>query len=196
MRKWQRAVLFGALAVGVVWFFTSGFVVLRYWVLADASYDKEFRPYIRADVKTIDASYGVPFVFYYLTDRTPFSIRLTYITHNVVENPSVAFDRLAIEFPDGTETDLTGRFRAGVVPRVDEHWYIDDAHEQQKRPCLRFEVTAEDCLHQRIPFTLRVKGQLRSRGAVVEAFDAALTFTPCYETRVLTRWHWVALSGG
>lgn len=195
MKSWKRGTLVVALLFGVAWLLTGGLVVHTYWVNPFRSSDKEFKPYILAEVKCPAATYGIPFVYEYHGDRLPFSIFLTYISHNVVEEPRIEFERLTIRFPDGTEADLGDRFRGGLVPRAEEHWYIDDLHVHQNKPSLRSEVTLEDCVPTRTAFTLRIKGKLLSRGATIETFEADWGFTPSYDTHTFSTWYWILLSG-
>jgi hypothetical protein len=195
MKPWKRGSLLAVLVFGVAWLCTGGLVVHSYWVLPFNSSDKEFRPYIMAKVKCPQATNGIPFVYQYYGDRLPFGISLTYITHNVVEQPRIEFDLLTIKFSDGRETDLVDRFRAGLVPRAEEHWYIDDFHVNQKRPSLRSEVTIEDCVTTRMAFMLRIKGKMLSGGATVETFEADWSFTPSYDTHIFSTWYWILLSG-
>jgi hypothetical protein len=193
MKPWKRAILVAVSLLGVAWLFTGGLVVHSYWVLPFNSSDKDFRPYVGAQVTCPHATYGIPFVYQYHGDRLPFSISLTYLTHNVVEEPRIEFERLTIKFHDGTEADFGDRFRAGVVPRAEEHWYIDDLHVQQKKPSLRSEVAIKDCVPTRTAFTLRIKGRLLSRGATVETFEADWKFTPNYDTHTFSTWYWILL---
>jgi hypothetical protein len=195
MVPWKRRILIAALLIAAGWLCTGGLITHSYWFLPSKSFDKEFKPYVRAEVKCPEATYGIPFVYQYHGDRPPFGIALTYITHNVVEEPNIKLDRLTIILPDGTETDLADRFRLGIVPRPEEHWYIDDNHVMQKQPSLRSEVIVEDCVPYRTAFILRIKGQLFSHGAIVETFQADWSFTPSYETNTYTTWYWLLLSG-
>src|SRR5947209_8389645 len=105
MSRWKRVALLGALCIGVPWLCTGGLVVHEYWVLPVNSFNEERKPYIRVEVTRPSANYGVPFIYLYHTDRTPFGIKLTYITHNVVEEPRITFDRVTVEHPDGSNSD-------------------------------------------------------------------------------------------
>jgi hypothetical protein len=195
MRKWKQAILLGVLGLAITWLCTGGLVIYSYWFFPVKDYDNSSKPYIRVEVERRPAVYGVPFIYQYFGDQTPFGLRLSYSTHNVVEDPRITFDRFDIEFADGTETDIASRFKAGVVPSAAELWYTDDSHAWQKRPVLQAEVTVEDCIPKRTAFTLRLKGQLRSGGVLVETFDAEMTFRPHYETEIYSRWYWLVLSG-
>ena len=195
MKPWKRGILVAVSLVAVIWLLTGGLVVHSSWFLRSHSSNKDFRPYLLAEVKCPRATHGVPCVYQYHGDQVPFSISLTYITHNVVEEPRIEFERLTIEFPDGTNADLGGPFRDGLLPRAEEHWYIDDRHFHQKKPSLRSEVTLEDCVPTRTAFTLRIKGKLLSRGATVETFEADWSFTPSYDTHTYSTWYWILKSG-
>jgi len=156
MRSWKRGILIVSLLIATGWLCTGGCVTHSYWLLPSNSYGNDFKPYVRADVKCPGATYGTPYIYQYHGDRLPFGISLTYITHNVVEEPRITLDRVTIKLADGTETDLADRFREGIVPRVEEHWYIDDNHAMQKKPSLMSEVSIEDCVPNRNPFRLRI----------------------------------------
>src|SRR5262249_8351266 len=190
MRKWRGVAALCALPLGFAWLCTGGCVEYSYWRWLPADpYNRDFRPCLRADVDSPKAISGVPLVYQRLTDRPPFGLRLTYITHTIVRDPTITFDLLAIEFPDGTVNDLTERFRAGVVPHGVEPHYSDDGKDQ-KRPSLRWELAIKDLVPQPTSFRLRVKGQLRSSGTAMEDFDAVLAISLRYESGSVTGWHW------
>ena len=194
--KHRKLVVFGAvLPFVVVWICTGGVVVHRYWVNPFNSYQRAFKPYVLAEVKPGDGSWGVPLLFQYCGDRTPFGIALTYITHNVVTNGRVIIEKATIRFPDGAETNIAERVQASLILRPEEHWYIDDAHVKQKQPSLRGQLTISNCVPSRTPFTFHLKGRMLSEGNLVEAFEADWSFTPEYETHVYTTWGWIAASG-
>ena len=186
--RWKRIAAPFVISVGLLWLCTGGCVVHSYWLLPSDSHGREFRPYLRADVTRRPAVYGVPLIFQYVTDRSPFGLRMTFITHTVVADPTLTFDRVAVEYPNGSVTDLTDRFRSAVVPHPAEHWYIDDDGRDQKRPSLRWEAVIEGVLPRATPFELRVKGQLRSGGKVIEEFDFVLRIQLRYETTTRTGW--------
>ena len=179
------------LLLGVAWLATGGLVIHSYWVNPFHSRNKEFKPYIVAEVKCPSAIHGIPFVCLYYGDRLPFSISVTYITHYVAEEPRIEFESLSITFLDGAEIDLGDRFRGGLVPRAEEHWYIDDLHVHQKKPSLRSEVKIDDCVPTRTAFTLRIKGKLLSRGETVETFEEDWRFIPSYDTHAFSTWGWI-----
>lgn len=113
MRRWKRVAALTALPLGLIWLCTGGCVVHRYWLLPSDINDKEFRPYVKGEVTSRAASYGVPLIFQYHTDQPPFGIRVTYITHTVLGHPTITFDSVTIKFPDGAVLDLTDLFREG-----------------------------------------------------------------------------------
>jgi hypothetical protein len=188
----MRAALLIGIPFGLIWLCTGGCVVHSYWLLPSDVHDSAFRPYVQAEVTSQDASYGIPFVFQYHTDQPPYRIRVTYITHSVVADPVLKLESLTVKFPDGSVMDLTDRFREGVVPAPDEHWYVDDDHLMQKRPSLRWETVIEDVLPRATAFELRMRGHLYSHGRPVEALDAVLHIRLRYETTTQTGWMWLA----
>ena len=107
----------------------------------------------------------------------------------------MVLDQATIRFPDGTEADLAARLQAGLILLHEEHWYIDDAHVNQKKPSLRGQVTISNCVSSRTPFRFLLKGRMLSEGVPVEAFEADWSFMPAYETHLYTTWGWVLASG-
>jgi hypothetical protein len=191
----KRLILGTVLCLGLIWLGTGGVVVHSYWFNAFSSYDRETRPYILARVEGDVAEYGIPCLFQYYGDKTPLSVTLTYRTHNVVPNGQIAIDKAILRLSTGDVTDLTSRVQAGWVLRPEEHWYLDDAHAQQKKPSLHGELRIEKCIPSRTPFTLRLKGRMISEGVTVESFENDFRFVPQYETQVFTTWVWLIMSG-
>src|SRR5262245_53764237 len=190
-RAWRLPVALGGAALLSSWICTGGCVQYQYWLLPVASYDRDFRPYVRVEVKSNTQTSGIPLVYERHTQRPPFGVQLTYITHTIVRDPALTFERVAIEFPDGTVTDLTDRVRTGVVPRIETHVYVED-HKEHRRASLRWEELIEDCLPDATPFKIRIKGKLWFRDAIVEEFDALLNVPLRYESGSVTGWGWLA----
>ena len=195
MRLQKRVILGAVFFLVLAWLCTGGMVVFRHWFNPRRSFQQEFKPYILAEVKVHDSVYGVPFLFQYFGDRTPFGISLTYVTHNVVKEGRILIDEATIRFQDGTATDIVRPIQTGLILRPEEHWYIDEAHVNLKQPSLRGEVTVNDCLPARTPFMLSIRGRMVSEGLPVETFDVEWKFEPQYETDIFSTWRWLAASG-
>ena len=194
MKWWKRFTVIGGVVVAAAWLCTGGLVVHRFWFNSSQSFDRAFQPFILVNAKGREVVYGVPYVFQHFSSEAPLSLQLTYITHRSMDHPEIVFDRCIVHLADGTEIDLTDRVRV-VVPQSTEHWYIDDFHTMQKVPSLRSEITLPDCVPNEKPFKLRLEGRLRSSGETVERFDAVFSFTPNYESEVLTNWWWILSAG-
>jgi hypothetical protein len=188
---WRVAAALGGAAILVSWMCTGGCVQYQYWLNPVASHDRDFRPFVAAEVKSNSRASGVPLLYEWYSSRPPFGLRLTYITHTIVRDPMLTFDQLTIEFPDGTMTDLTHKFHRGVVPRLESHIYVED-HKRHETASLRWEELIEDCLPEASPFKVRIRAKLWSRDAIVEDFDAILNIHLKYESGSVTGWHWLA----
>ena len=191
MKKRTRITGWFMVPIGLAWLCTGGCVEYRYWSVPADSYNRDFKPYISAEVIKRSKTGGIPLIYQQHFDEPPSGLRLSFISHTTASDPSLTFERVAIEIPDGTLMDLTDRFYGGVVPLLQEHLYIDDSHQKQTRSSLSWETTIDDCLPKATSFRLRIKGQLRSRGAVVEDFDAHLSIPLKYDSGRVTGWHWI-----
>jgi hypothetical protein len=193
--KLGRCTQICTLVIGLAWLSTGGVVVHKYWFDPSDSVGQEFKPYIRIDALSRNDAFGVPFLFEYFGDGAPISLRLTYLTHTLVPEPTVIFDSLALGFPDGTTKDITGCIGGQVAPIIDRHLYIDEMHKQHNVASLRLQIIIDDVVGKPTPFNVRLKGELRSQGRSVEPFEFSLDFVPHYQVETFTGWHWLIVSG-
>src|ERR1043166_1428652 len=132
-----KILLYPLVAVLALWLVTGGIVVHEYWVLPFDSYDKTFSPYIRVDVKTGVATKGIPYVFEYVGDEVPFDIQIQYLTHKIVENPTLTIEDINIIYVDGDNDNFGRRCLEATRLTADIHGYIDDFGAKREKPCLR-----------------------------------------------------------
>jgi hypothetical protein len=177
--------------LGLTWGCTGGCVEYRYWFLPVADHGDDYRPYLRAEVVTRGAPRGVPLVYQSYTPRPPFGLRLTFLTHSVVPEPTLALDVATLEFPDGAVADLRPRLRQRLVPAESDHIYVDGGGKEQTRPSLRWEGFVDGCVPSPTPLRVRLKGQLRSAGAAVEEFDVILSIPLYFHSGAVTGWEWM-----
>jgi hypothetical protein len=187
MKKGKLALkAFGALLL--LWLLTGGLVIARYdWILPEPS-PTDTRPLILLDFPDNFHTYGIPLICTYTTETAPFSLTVSYITHNTVPDPELHVDKLVVKYADGTFVDLTGRIAGELKPVADEHWYIDDNHVNQKKPCLRATCTIPSCMPKRGAFVLWVSTRLISQGHVVERYESATQYKYYSESSVMTTW--------
>ena len=139
---------------------------------------------------------GVPLVFRYDSDRARLGLRVTYITHTVVENPAIMLEMCDLLHDDGTRVNLLREAQVGLAtPNAFLHEY-EEAYTRQFRqvPGLTAEFTALDCVPSDKSFRFRIKGQLRSGGTVLEEIEQSLSERPEGEKRARVLWSWIVLS--
>lgn len=180
--------------VVVIWALTGGFVIVEtpednYRVI-----ENDFAPYVRVEVLSNDCAFGIPFVFQVITPCSPSTIRVVYITHTIVDDPKVRIDELAVDYAEGRSIDLTKRINANQIPIIEEHMFIDDAHNQQSKRSLRSVLTATDCLPSKDHFSFRASGRLFSRDNVVEPFQYKFDFPQRHKKTIFFTWYWLVVS--
>lgn len=184
--------LFTLAGVGIAWLLTGGVVVHDSWVLSSASVKNQYKPCILAEVKHNYTSAGIPYLFEYHGDKFPLGVELTYLTFTMAEEPTLVFSAAWVETASGSRIDLMEKLKKPIEPNATEHLPFGAPVNSR---CLRHEMTFDDCIPKREPFTFRFKGSLNSRGMPVEPFDVRLEFHPDYETKVFTTWVWFMMSG-
>jgi hypothetical protein len=194
MARWCRVSKAIAVLVAMLWLLTGGLVVHTYWFFSFRSENKEFKPYLRVDALPSKNRTGIPFLFEHFSEGPPLTIRFRYVTHTIVDRPSVDFDSFVIKFSDGGEVNLTKTSNESINVRIDEHRYIDDIAGNRTVPSLMFEIDAKTCINTSNPFSVEVKGHLRSNGKIVEPFSSAFDFAPRYERRAFSTWWWLLAS--
>jgi hypothetical protein len=118
----------------------------------------------------------------------PCSLNLEYSTYNLVEDGEVIFERLVVEYPDGSSATLTDRVPGAVRLKSGEYVYLDEAKVLRREKRLQAELHIADCIANSGPFTLRLKGHMRSGGRVIESFDTAQRCRPFTYVVRTTRW--------
>lgn len=191
MKKGKLALKIVSLLL-LLWILTGGLVIVRYdWILPESS-GEDYRPLILLEFPSNFHTYGVPLICMYTAETVPFDLTVIYITHNTVSDPELHVNRLVVDYGNSTVVDLTDRI-AQLKPVADEHWYIDDNHADQKKPCLRATYTIPNCMPKRGSFDLRISTRLRSKGKVIEACDSTRHYELYSDSSVTTRWWWELL---
>src|SRR5262249_35157048 len=145
LRLVRRAGLIGAALFAGAWVASGGLVVERSASLHQFPYHGG-NPLVEVEVANRPAPAGVPLVARDDPDRAPFGVRVTHISHKVVEEPSITVDECYLTLPDGKRVDLTEPVRAGLVPAPFEHEYQSYVGDQERVPALRSQVTVPNCL--------------------------------------------------
>ncbi|HJZ90224.1 MAG TPA: hypothetical protein VKE40_05085 [Gemmataceae bacterium] len=190
LRLVRRAGLIGAALFAGAWVASGGLVVERSASLHQFPYHGG-NPLVEVEVANRPAPAGVPLVARYDPDRAPFGVRVTHISHKVVEEPSITVDECYLTLPDGKRVDLTEPVRAGLVPAPFEHEHQSYVGDQERVPALRSEVTVPNCLPLDGLFRFRIRGQLRSRGVVAQEFYLDMPSPVYVKKRVRVMWQWM-----
>ena len=179
--------------LAVVWFCSGGVVLFHHQYYRPAFYKQgDWRPLILVDFHKTYASYGVPLLFQYHTDRLPFALKLQYVTHNVVSDSVLQFDRLEVVFADGSALDLRERIGDRIPLTRYVRQFLDDANVRQECDAIRALIDLGDCIDSRQTFTFYVAGDVTADREVTERFEAAIVFESKEECDVNSGWEWIA----
>jgi hypothetical protein len=129
----------------------------------------------------------------YADTPPPYDAKFLYYTQSIVHGASLHIDKILIEYPDGSQVDLTDQVDQVITPHVDEMWYIED-HVEQRKACLKASWTIRQCITQRGSFVFVISGTLRRGNKVLEQVDTRLRCDPFGETQVFSTWYWWIVS--
>lgn len=189
----RKCILLFCVGLGISWLVTGGCVGFESGYRVVDSYNKNYRPLIMVKVSSNHHTHGIRFLLEYIDNTPPYDAHFSYDTQDIVKGADLRIARLAIQYSDGTQTDLTAQVPAILATEPDEMWYIED-HVQVKKPCLRVQWTIPGCVSQKGRFTMIFSGTLRKGDRVLESFDTSLRCDPSGGWHYFTRWYWWVVS--
>jgi len=191
MKKRKKLFLTIGITFLIVWLLTGGIVVSSYSTYYADSYNDNHKPDILLEIDVNDDLKGIPYLFQYVTDSIPYSLKMRVIHHDFDKYKYFVIEKINVKYGDGTLDDLMLKVKDPKIELlIDEDWYSeDDKVGILKVKCRMATVSFPACITKKGDLQFNISGHFLGDHTGKQNVSFALDFKVEHESGIYPMWY-------